>query len=1170
MKEKSRKSRRARGRLALAFVVLIPLMFASVPRTGAASSVNNSAARVMEPGGLPAQLQRSRAPIDAPGQQPGGLSAEGVRQITALITEKQRRTPAQQKIDSQLLQAVRESRGEPMAPGVNLEPADVRANEAGRLLVDIDAAVSDPLIVRIEALGGEMIYPSFRYNTIRARVDLSAVEAIAAMPEVKFIKPAERSMTSGTPGGGALGAGSTFAERAANVREGMRNFLANRAAGGGFTGSVDSEGDRDHRADDARNTYGYSGFGIKVGVLSDSFNSTGGAPADVLSGNLPGPGNPLGNLTPVTVVQDLGPNQGTDEGRAMLQIVHDLAPKAQLFFATADISEAGFATNITNLQSVSHCDIIIDDVFYFDEPVFEDGIVAQAVDTVTAAGALYFSSAGNEGSLAKSTAGVFEGDFNDSGSPAFTFPGGSKMGTIHNFGTVATPVNGDIITAVGEAYTLNWADAQGHASDDYDLFLVTSSGTVKRASTNIQNGTQNPFEEIAPRTLAAGDRLIVFKTAASASVGFSINTLRGLLTVATTGQTHGHSSANNIGVFSVAATPAAGAFEPGSPSGPFPNAFSTANNVEPFTSDGPRRVFFNSDGSAITPGNVKFGTNGGQVRSKPDITAADGVSTTLPSSSGLNPFYGTSAAAPHAGAIAALLKSAKPSLTQTDIRTILTTTAADIESAGYDNISGFGIVQAFQAMQAVSPVPEGDVNLNTFAITEGELSNHDGVVGPGESANIVVNLMDPSLVTTAGVSATLSTTTPGVTVERNSASYGTLLSSASASNTTSPFIIKIDPSVDCGTTMNFFLTATFSGTNSPQIFEFAGLVGTPPVQISAALGTPATGAHFTSTTGHQTNRISRSGVASTCAVPKGPQATVTVGTPLTYDAYTFSNTNTGDECVTVTLSGANTINVFTATYNNAGFVPASVTTNYLADPGVSSDVVSYSFTAPAGQQFTVVVSDVAGTNVGLAYTLSVGLSLCSTVAAACPVITVTPTAIPQAIAGVPYPPQTFTATGGTGPYTFTLTGTLPAGLSFNGTTISGTPTVSGPLSVKITATDLIGCQSIATSVGTTVILDKCLKDDHTGDFILLNSITGNYEFVHCGTGAFTISGKGTVTNPSGTVTITDKQSTRTVTVSYNPGSLTGTALVTVIPAPGLSQTYRISDTNPHAVCACGG
>ncbi len=62
----------------------------------------------------------------------------------------------------------------------------------------------------------------------------------------------------------------------------------------------------------------------------------------------------------------------------MLQVVHDLAPAAQLYFATADVSEAGFASNIIALRNTYGCNIIVDDVAYFDEPAFQDGIVAQA------------------------------------------------------------------------------------------------------------------------------------------------------------------------------------------------------------------------------------------------------------------------------------------------------------------------------------------------------------------------------------------------------------------------------------------------------------------------------------------------------------------------------------------------------------------------------------------------------------------------------------------------------------------------------------------------------------------------------------------------------------------------------------------------------------------------
>jgi hypothetical protein len=618
------------------------------------------------------------------------VTDQTMQQIKLLLQEKNSRTPAQQKIDSRLLQAVRENRGEKMVEGVNLDRADVKADNAGILKVDIKADITDAFLSKITALGGRIIFPSAKYHTVRASVNLKAVETIAGYPEVKFIEPAVESRVVDAGMDKTKEAG--YAERVERVREQLTAYLK---AQGEDIGKVTSQGDATHGAANVRTTYGYLGAGIKVGVLSDSYNATGGAAADVASGDLPGTGNPDGYTTPVTVVQDF--SGGSDEGRAMLQVIHDLAPAALLYFATADVSEAGFATNIQALRNTYGCNIIIDDVGYFDEAVFQDGIDAQAVDAVTAAGALYFSAAGNSGSLVKGTSGVFEGDFNDAGSAAFTSD--SKAGTIHNFGTVASPVNGDIITAEGEVYNLTWSDPYGASTNDYDLFLISKTGTVKGSSTNVQSGTQNPYEQITPTNLASGDRLVVFKTTAAAVRAFHLNTNRGTLTVATNGQTSGHPCA--IAAFCMAATPATTAFESGYPTGPYPNLFVSTNKVEPFSSDGPRRIFYNPDGSAITAGNFLFGTSGGTSLSKPDLTAADGVSTTFASSTGLNPFFGTSCAGPHAGAIAALLLSANPSLTTAQVRTILTSSALDIEGTGYDNNSGYGIIQAIQAVQAL-------------------------------------------------------------------------------------------------------------------------------------------------------------------------------------------------------------------------------------------------------------------------------------------------------------------------------------------------------------------------------------------------------------------------------------------------------------------------------------
>ncbi len=155
----------------------------------------------------------------------------------------------------------------------------------------------------------------------------------------------------------------------------------------------------------------FDGTGITIGVLSDSYNTASGpairASNDVASCDLPGAGNPCGNTQPVVVFEDFGnyPNaQATDEGRAMAQLVHDMAPKARLGFASAFNGDVSFANNIRALAGVQGlpnsrpdfaAQIIVDDVQYFNEGMFADTVIAQAVDDVTALGVSYFSSAGN-------------------------------------------------------------------------------------------------------------------------------------------------------------------------------------------------------------------------------------------------------------------------------------------------------------------------------------------------------------------------------------------------------------------------------------------------------------------------------------------------------------------------------------------------------------------------------------------------------------------------------------------------------------------------------------------------------------------------------------------------------------------------------------------------------
>ena len=169
----------------------------------------------------------------------------------------------------------------------------------------------------------------------------------------------------------------------------------------GTCGSVDSEGDTQLAAAEARTDFGVDGGGVTVGILSDSFNTDSGAAThaagDVETGDLPGSGNPCGFTAPVSICKecDFFSSEAEDEGRGMAQVVHDLAPGAKISFATAFAGETAFAENIRRLAAEG-ASVIVDDVGYFEEPFFQDGPVAAAIDEVVAKGVTYFSAAGND------------------------------------------------------------------------------------------------------------------------------------------------------------------------------------------------------------------------------------------------------------------------------------------------------------------------------------------------------------------------------------------------------------------------------------------------------------------------------------------------------------------------------------------------------------------------------------------------------------------------------------------------------------------------------------------------------------------------------------------------------------------------------------------------------
>ncbi len=176
------------------------------------------------------------------------------------------------------------------------------------------------------------------------------------------------------------------------VYPGVSNYLVPA------TGLTKSQGDFAMHSDFVRLGYELDGSGVKIGVISNSYNSKMTAHIDIANGDLPGAGNPNGYTSEVQVVKDLIPTNGTlsDEGRAMLQIVHDVAPGAELAFRTGFLGEQDMALGIRELVDVA-CDVIVDDISYITEPFFRDGVIAQTIDQVVDEGVTFFSSAGNFG-----------------------------------------------------------------------------------------------------------------------------------------------------------------------------------------------------------------------------------------------------------------------------------------------------------------------------------------------------------------------------------------------------------------------------------------------------------------------------------------------------------------------------------------------------------------------------------------------------------------------------------------------------------------------------------------------------------------------------------------------------------------------------------------------------
>ena len=414
----------------------------------------------------------------------------------------------------------------------------------------------------------------------------------------------------------------------------------------------------------------------------------------------------------------------------MAQLVHAVAPGADLFFsantsvvvdpqqdfvdgqplpsvwAKIEQIQIDFANRIRELAIDYGCQIIVDDIFVL-EPFFQDGPISQAISEVTALGVTYFTAANNDSNYGYQAAyQPVEFDTLDT-----TVPDATRQllagKTLHNFGTAEAAVAFQRITRHGvgpAAFNLQWAQPWGANASDVKLMFFDAE--FNAIATGIENPTGTWPAAQLPALSALGAAQNDFHVAIVHEAGASPDYLKWILIT--------------NGAASISVTPATG-FQTGTSYGHTNSAhgasvgavnyWSTAAyrespRLSDFSSWGGIPVFFDAAGERLAEP---------EYRPQPRFVAPQYGDTSFfghedVDGTRLNNFSGTSAAAPNAAAVAALMKQLQPELTPDDIFARLAETATPFAVPGYlpegaTNVAiGAGLINARNALAAVANI----------------------------------------------------------------------------------------------------------------------------------------------------------------------------------------------------------------------------------------------------------------------------------------------------------------------------------------------------------------------------------------------------------------------------------------------------------------------------------